>query len=163
MIDVSQVAGLLPVLGVAVGVLAALMQFRNLNVTRRAEIWMHLYETFRSKEFARDYCEILYHHSWKNFDDWSEKYGPKNLEALSLWVSVPAYFEGVGVLIRRKMIDIALVDDMLSSEILLLWEKIEPIVKEQRTRMNRPQLFEWFEYLYKQMKRREHKLSSADK
>ena len=161
LLDLLEFAALMQAVGIIVGVVVALLQIRDINKTRKADLFMDLYATFKSKEHARDYLEILFKHSWRDFDDWMEKYGPdRNLEAMSLWISVPSYFEGVGILLRKKMIDIALVDDLLSSEILMLWEKIAPVVKEYRARMNRPQLWEYFEYLYEQMKQREQKLSS---
>jgi len=157
--DLLEFAALMQAVGILVGIAVALLQLRDLGKTRKADLLMELYATFRSKEFNRDYMEVL-QHSWRDFDDWMERYGPeKNPEAFSIWLSVPLYFEGVGVLLYRKMIDIALVDDLLSSEILVLWQKIEPVVKEYRIRMNRPQLFEYFEYLYEQMKRREQELT----
>ena len=161
--DLLELAALMQAVGILVGIVIALLQLRDLGKTRKADLLMELYATFRSKDFTRDYMEVL-QHSWKEVDDWMEIRAGlptiKNLEAISLWLSVPLYFEGVGVLLYRKMIDIALVDDLLSSEILVLWESIEPAVKEMRVRMNRPQLFEYCEYLYEQIKRREQKLSS---
>jgi hypothetical protein len=32
--------------------------------------------------------------------------------------------------------------------------RAQPIVKEQRKRWNRPQVWEWFEYLYNEMKKK---------
>ncbi len=162
--DLLEFAALMQALGILVGIAVALLQLRDLGKTRKADLLMELYATFRSKDFTRDYMEVL-QHSWKEVDDWMEIRAGlptiKNLEAISLWLSVPLYFEGVGVLLYRKMIDIALVDDLLSSETLILWEKIEPAVKQMRIRMNRPQLFEYFEHLYEQIRRREQKLSSG--
>jgi len=124
--------------------------------TRQAELFMQLYDRFNDKDFAKQYTEILFQHKWTDFDDWMQKYGPMtNLDVFSSWMSVAVFFEGIGVLIKRKLIDISLVDDLLSSAIIMVWEKIEPIAKEYRVRFNRPQLWEWFEYLYTELKRNE--------
>jgi len=150
--------------GILIGILIAVIQLRNLNETRQTELFMNLYETFRSREFQKQYAEIIFQHTWKDFDDWMEKYGPvTNIEAFSSWISVPAYFEGIGVLLNRKTIDINMVDDMLSTQILLLWEKIEPITKEYRKSTKRPQLWEWFEYLYNKIKKREQQLTQTSR
>jgi len=58
-----------------------------------------------------------------------------------------AYFEGIGVLVKRGLIDINLVDDLMSSYILMTWDKYGPFIKEQQERANRPELLEYFEYL----------------
>lgn len=62
------------------------------------------------------------------------------------------FYEGIGVLVKRKLIDVNLVDDLMSGFILRSWEKIEPIIKEFRERENWPQAWEWIEYLYHQIK-----------
>ena len=162
--DVSTILTAVEAAGIFIGILIAVTQLRNLNKTRQTELFMNLYETFRNREFQRQYAEIIFQHKWKDFNDWLEKYGPgTNIEAFSSWISVPAYFEGIGVLLHRKTIDISMVDDILSTQILLLWEKIEPITKEYRERMKRPQLWEWFEYLYKEIKKREQQLASTSR
>jgi len=142
-------------------VVAAIMGIRQLGnpvKARHAQLFMPLYDTFRNREFAEQYSDILFRHQWKDFDDWLHKYGPmENPTDFSSWVSVCSYFEGVGVLVKRKLIDIDLVDDLLSTEIRWLWEKIEPIAKEYRAQYNRPQLWEYFEYFYKEMRKRDEK------
>ena len=70
-------------------------------------------------------------------------------------LSIGYFFDGLGVLVRRRLIDISLVDDLMSSSIFWLWEKMEPIVRERRKRRSRPQIWEWVEYLYNEMKGRE--------
>ena len=162
--DVSTILTAVEATGILIGILIAVIQLRNLNETRQTELFMNLYETFRSREFQKQYAEIIFQHTWKDFDDWLEKYGPvTNVEAFSSWISVPAYFEGIGVLLNRKTIDINMVDDMLSTQILLLWEKIEPITKEYRKSAKRPQLWEWFEYLYNKIKKREQQLTQTSR
>jgi len=70
------------------------------------------------------------------------------------------FFEGVGVLLRRKLIDIGLVDDLFSSPIKRAWEKMKPIAEGERKYAQRPQIWEWFEYIYHEMKKREQQLAS---
>jgi len=38
---------------------------------------------------------------------------------------------------------------------------MEPIVKERREYDKRPQIWEWFEYLYNEMQKREHQVNRA--
>ena len=73
---------------------------------------------------------------------------------------VANFFEGIGILLRRKLIDIALVDDLFSSDVIITWHKMKPIVEGWRKQFNRPQMSEWFEYLYNEMKKRERQLAS---
>jgi hypothetical protein len=68
------------------------------------------------------------------------------------------FFEGVGILLYRKLIDIELVDDLFSIAIKQMWEKVKPIVEGVRKERNLPQYWEYFEYLYNEMQKRERKL-----
>ncbi|UCE11407.1 MAG: DUF4760 domain-containing protein [Candidatus Thorarchaeota archaeon] len=63
-------------------------------------------------------------------------------------VSVMAFFEGVGVLVNRGLIDINLVGDMLSTPIILAWQAVEPHIMARRKAVQRDQIWDWFEYLY---------------
>jgi hypothetical protein len=71
------------------------------------------------------------------------------------------FFEGVGILLHRKLVDIELVDDLFSSPIITIWEKTLPMTKALREYFKRPQLAEWFEYLYNEMKKREQQLQEG--
>jgi len=66
--------------------------------------------------------------------------------------SVGSYFEGMGVLVNRKLIDVSFVDDLISGLIIRYWEKMEPIIDDAREKMDYPQLAEWTEYLYREIR-----------
>jgi hypothetical protein len=68
------------------------------------------------------------------------------------------FFEGIGVLAKRKLINMDLVDDLFSAPISQTWERMGPIVKGMREQMERPSLGEWFEYVYNKMNKREQNL-----
>jgi hypothetical protein len=90
----------------------------------------------------------------KDFDDWWERYGPENnMEFFKRWFSMVAYFEGIGILVKRRLIDPAFVDDILSGPILLAWEKHELIHRGIRERYGWPQWQEWQEYLTDEIKK----------
>ena len=84
-----------------------------------------------------------------------KKYG------LSLGLHVGLFFEQIGVLLHRKLIDIGLVDDLFSSPIKSTWEKMEPLESVARKYYNSPQIGEWFEYLYNEMQKREQRLQQT--
>jgi hypothetical protein len=54
--------------------------------------------------------------------------------------------------------DLELVDDLFSEPIRTLWGRMKPIIESDRERLNQPRIFEWFEYLYNEMNKREQKL-----
>ena len=144
-----------------VGLTLTFLELRHLRKERQTSLVTDLYSTYGSKEFQIAVAQI-FDFEFKDAEDFFKKYGRRaNLEAWATWQSVAAFFEQVGILLHRKLIDITLVDDLLSTPIKTTWEKMAPIIKYQRERLHRPQIWEWFEYLYNEMKKREQKLQSS--
>ncbi len=66
------------------------------------------------------------------------------------------YLAGIAMLVKQGQIDPQQVSDLLGTYILWSWERYEPIFKEIRARSDvreRPQLSDWLEYLYLEMKK----------
>ena len=76
-----------------------------------------------------------------------------NVTKPSLTTRAALFFEGVGVLVKRGLIDLSLVDDLLGSMITHTWEKMGPVEVESRVCFNNPRAFEDFEYLYNEIVR----------
>ena len=70
---------------------------------------------------------------------------------------MPIFFEGIGVLVKRKLINMDLVDDLFTFPVLETWQKVRPIMKGVRELQKTPSIGEWFEYLYNEMKKREQR------
>jgi hypothetical protein len=87
-----------------------------------------------------------------DFDKYREKFGLTDVNEIG-W-----FFEGVGVLLHKKLVDISVVDDLFSSPIKISWEKLKPIAEGERKQFGRPQIWAWWEYLYNEMKKREQQL-----
>lgn len=113
---------------------------------------MDMYERWSDPEFSKHHLE-LNKWEWKDYDDFVEKYGStKNPERYLSFTTIGRFFEGLGVLVKRKLIDPYLVDDLMSSDILEFWEKFEPFILERRIQTNTPQVWEYVEYLYNTIK-----------
>ena len=87
-----------------------------------------------------------------DYNDYTKKYGWS--EALE----VGMFFEGIGVLLHRRLVDIDLVDDLFSGPIKMTWEKMKLLAEGARKHLNQATVFEWFEYLYNEMQKREQSL-----
>jgi len=120
--------------------------------TRQAQLFMQIYDHYNDREFAKMVQEPLNVWKWEDVDDGWEKYGPEtNIEASSTWISVFNYFKGVGVLVKRNQMDISVVHDLLSSFLVPIWEKWEPMIMRYRELYNQPTAWEGAEYLYKEL------------
>ena len=92
-------------------------------------------------------------HIHDNYDDYVAKYGyTANPDAAILHAKVNMYLEGIGVLVKRELIDPSLVDDLMSSIVVIYWEKYRPYVYDYRVRRDLHQMSEYVEYLYNQIK-----------
>jgi hypothetical protein len=121
--------------------------------TRQAQLFMPIYSKFYDRESMEDVTEIIANWEWSDLDDFMEKYGGlKNPKAYGRIVSWLDYFEGIGVLVKRKLIDASLIDDLMSGFVIMFWEKTESFVREYRASRNYPQYAEHFEYLYHEIK-----------
>lgn len=134
--------------------------------TRQAQLLMQLYETYRSPEF-RILMEEILNQEWKDFEGFWDKYGSiNNTVAWANWGSVAAFFNGVGVLLKKELIDIDLVEELLSNIAFVLWVRMEPILKGWRETVVRRRFgeqasskkyetFSGFDYLVNELKKRE--------
>jgi len=121
--------------------------------TRQAQMFMQLYDRFNQKDHQRTWTETIWGMQWDDYHDWYQKYGPEtNPDGWTSMQSVHAFFEGIGVLVKNELIDIRMVDDMMSSNIVITWEKFRPLILEIRKEWGVPQMWEWVEYLYDEIR-----------
>jgi hypothetical protein len=67
--------------------------------------------------------------------------------------SLAQYFEGIGVMLQSNSVEIDQVYRLLSTPIIRCWEKLSPVIMEQRQRELDPNIFDSFEQLYYAIKR----------
>lgn len=150
MYDISSVSAIVAAAGVLVGVVFTYFELRNLSKARQTDLVIRLYSNFGRNEFQKEFTRIL-NEKYESYADFVEKEGLVASEG-------GLFFEGIGVLLHRKLIDIGLVDDLFSGPIKMAWKKWESLIQEARAQLNQPQYAEWVEYLYNEMKKREETL-----
>ena len=146
MVDITEISAMVAAAGVLVGVVYYILDMRNQSRMRQTELVMKLYSQFSSLEFQKMWQKVMKREA-KDYNVYSHEYGTAE------FLSVGIFFEGIGILLRRKLIDIELVDDMFTSPIKLTWERVKDVTLEGRRVRNQPEVFEWFEYLYNEMKK----------
>jgi hypothetical protein len=80
----------------------------------------------------------------KDFNEYVKGQGWKEL------LKISTYYEGVGFLLHRKLLDIDMATELFAEPVKQIWEKNESTFKE----MHSDRCF-WFEYLYNELKKRE--------
>jgi hypothetical protein len=146
-VDITETAAIIAAAGVMIGVVYYILDIRNQSKVRQTELIMRLYSVRDSMEFQESWKKVMAKEfeEYKDYEKWYD---------WSDFIVVGLFFEGVGILLRRKLIDIGLVDDLFSYIIKTTWEKIRPVTEGVRKHNNAPQIYEWFEYLYNEMQKR---------
>ena len=155
--SVSYIAG---ALGVCVAASYYVMNLRvqqtNIKTTletRQMQLYMQTLQETRTKQFLRDWIEITYHQDYKSYEEWRTKYGPSvNPDAYASWVHVTQLYQGIGYLVQSKVLDSETLSKYIQERsFIFLWEKIQPIVKYQREKLN-PTAYDSFEVLVDEMR-----------
>jgi hypothetical protein len=121
--------------------------------TRQAQLFMSLYETHRSPELRRLYTRVR-DREWTNLDDWEDKYGPDNNPDASVeYQSLMSFFDGVGLLVKRGLIDISLVYDLMFISTNRIWNLHKSVIYNIRITSGYPNLWEHFEYLNNELEK----------
>ncbi len=91
---------------------AAAPYTNKLLETRQAQLFMGLYETYRSPQFRKQWTTIL-NQEYTDFDDFWEKYGlENNPDAWANWQSVASFFHGMGILVKKGLVEPNLLDEL---------------------------------------------------
>lgn len=153
MLDVVSISAVIAAMSVVIGVVFAVLELRNVVKQRQTDLVMRLHQRFGTREFTESWEQIMSIDA-KNYGEYVRKHG------LSGLVHVGSFFDGIGILLHRQLIDIDLAGELFSESIMMVWDRIEPIMEGAREQLNQPKWGGWFEYLYKQMRKRNQTLQA---
>jgi len=159
MVDISTFSIVIASAGVFAAAIYYILQLRHQNRMRQTDLIMRLYSDYRSNEFREALIKIM-NLQFGDYEDYVKKYGPwfSDEPAHKAMAMVAMFFEGIGILLYKKIIDAGLTYDLFSfTPIKLYWEKMKPVILGLREQYNDPKIFEWFEYLYNEIKKIERR------
>jgi hypothetical protein len=160
--EVQTVSIVLTGLSVSMAAIYYTLTLRNTNRTRQAQLFMQIYSRFDDPDWMVNWGQVVRQWDWEDYEDWYSKYSPEmDIEAAAQYGSVAAYFEGIGVLVYKRLIDVDIVADLMSRNITIFWEKMGPIIKERRKRYESEYVWEWNEWLYNEVKKRKPRRKPA--
>jgi hypothetical protein len=154
----------LPLVLTGVGIIVSILYYsnvlRNANKTqqlqletRQTQLFMNIYNTASSKQYQKDRSRIIYVWEYEDLDDFFSKYGlESNPDEHAVWDMFVHHYEGIAVLVKRGLIDSALVYDLMYDSIIMFWNKFEPILLEIRKEYG-PKTWEDLEFLKDEMVR----------
>lgn len=148
-------------LSLAVGVIYYIMTLRNTRKnqqiqleTRQAQLFSTIYTSASDMATIKKWADFKFTWEYEDYDDFMNKYGPiTNPEDFSFFMLKSLQMEGIGVMVKRGLLNIGFIADWVSGTIVDDWEKLEPIVREYRVRMSYPHFQAYHEYLYNEVKK----------
>jgi hypothetical protein len=156
MVDVTEISAIVTAAGVLVGVVYYILEIRHHGRLRQTESVTRLSPYFNMnaremQEAITQVCSIEY----ENYKDYLKKYSGKP-EDTTLKI-LGNYFEGIGILVDKRLVDADIVYNFWGDIIQSSWEKIQPLVADMRKDNGDPNMFRFWERLYDEMKKREQR------
>ena len=119
--------------------------------TRQVQMYMRIYERITDEEMFGKLFE-LNEYQWDDYEYYLEKYSG-DIHVRVRRVSVVGFFEGLGMLVKRGLIDPVFVADSIGGHVVNYWNKFGPVVEEGRRRSGNKMSQENLEYLYNEILR----------
>ena len=148
-------------IGLSASITYYAMNLKNQNETqkqslenRKAQLLMNIYNKYTETELLQQQLDILAG-KWDGIDDFWDRYGPyKNPEYYTKFSRLAYYFDGIGVMLKRGMIDRDAIYDLMGYHVLQYWNHpYGPLMEGLRLKWDNPEAYRWFEYLAEEMKK----------
>mgnify|MGYP006266702087 CR=1 FL=1 len=161
LVDIQTVSLVLASLGVIVAAIYYITQIRHQTKIRQTDLLMRLapWLNMTSGELQRAMVRLI-NLDFKDYGDFVKKYGPlasDKPEQMAI-MTIGNYFEAVGDLLSRKLLDLDLVWDYWGETFVTLWQsKFRIYVEGVRKELGQLEFADAGEYLYNEMKKREQR------
>jgi hypothetical protein len=119
MVDITEISAMVAAAGVLVGVVYYILDMRNQSKMRQTDLIIRLSSILDNKDFAEAMVKIVS----MDFKDTEEL---RNIVSPPTLIMIGNFYERVGALLNRGLVEIGLVADVLS--VVPLWEKMKPWV-----------------------------------
>lgn len=146
-VDFSQIAAALTVIG---GTVFAVLQLREFRRQRQDAVALDLMRAFMGAEFAEAMAIVTSLPDKLSADDLRQA-GPGVEKAATLMCTT---FEAMGVLVHRRIAPLPLVQDLIGGIIVVMWRRLQPWVAQLRVDQSNRSDSEWFQWLAEQLEQR---------
>jgi hypothetical protein len=137
----------------ATGVLVAaayyVMNIRATLQTRQAQMFMQIYNQSHNDPTFLDAWRKMDSISWGTYEEFKNLL--KDEEKARALIRVGSFYEGLGVLVKERLIDIRLVALLMTIMTRTWWEKYKPIIEDARKQLDYPRYLSESEYLYNEL------------
>jgi len=160
MVDIQTISIVIASASVVAGVIYYAIEIKHQTKIRQTDLAIRLNPALNMNGFEFQQLALkLSTLEYKDYDDFVKKYGPltsEKPESMAIH-AVSNFFEGIGLLLKRNLVGIDMVGDYYGESAVFAWEKVKPLIEGFRKQYNMPRLWEPFEYLYDELKKREQR------
>lgn len=154
----------LPLVLTGIGIIVSILYYtsvlRNANKTqklqletRQMQLFMQINNILNTRESLQDFIELI--NLKVDEEEYRQKYdsyvNPEHFAKRgNLWYT----YNSIGEMLRLNMVDPDLLHRLnVDTNVIMMWENWEHIIKINREREQMPDLWDGFEYLYTEMKK----------
>jgi hypothetical protein len=133
MTELSRLANMAEIFSAVIvigGIIFAVIQMRQTRQQRRELAAIELFRSFGSPAFNDAYRNVLHY--------------PEGERSAML---ICTTMENVGVMMYQRIVPSAVVNNLIGSSTIILWQRLEFWVSDLRTELDTPFAFEWFQWL----------------
>jgi len=151
-LDIQAISVVVAAIGVSIAAMNNIIESRNASRTRQAQFFMQIYDRFHDKRFWEGIHETS---AADRYEEYTEDTGLKmSREAFNKLFAIGAYYEGIGILVKRGLIEVDLVNDLMPHTLMDFYEKcIEPYRRWVQQKVGSPYRWKGFQYLYSLVKK----------
>jgi hypothetical protein len=143
-VNVESVSVMIAAVSVIATAVFALLQLRNLGKDRQVQFLLQLQSTITSEE---------YRNAWAKIRDCPHASYDDCLKIEHDFELVIAFFDSMGVLLKRRLIGVGPISDLFGVSIIRGWERCKSYVEGARKEVNDPKLYWAFEFLYNEIQK----------
>lgn len=130
--DLREILTTLGSIAVLIGVGVAILQLRGLRAQRQVEAVLRAYMPFLEENLTRAYWRV---HNW-SYTSYERFESEATLDDWTDLDQVTTFFEMMGVLYKRGMAKLDLLDDLFAGSLVMMWAKVSPLVHGYRRASN---------------------------
>lgn len=152
MFTIIEGAAILSALAGVSAAIIVIIELRHMDRHKDLEISMKLFEWAETESLRKAFRWIENDFQFENLDKYKKDVAD-NFEVNDYPYQIEAFFEEVGFLVNKKLVDIDVIVDRLGGYIISDWEKLQPWIEAIREERNDKTFGEHFEVLYEKTRK----------
>ena len=135
------------------GVIFGIIQIRQYQQQRQDVAAVQLVNSFQSPDFNKSLRKVWSLPDAATWQELQERGNGREAAAFQVGMTL----ETMGVLVYRRIVPLAILDELMGDAILVLWRKLQPWVEHLRIEQKRDSAYEWFQWLAERLAEKERR------